>query len=97
MIRAEGRFDLVDYAIGFVRAGAERIKAGDPLAVCHCRGRVHFSRGAGSPVLQIGVDGRQALQRRVVHGSETPASRIWTAMASGHIEDDVTIITLRHP
>ncbi|ORB74129.1 SpoIIE family protein phosphatase [Mycobacterium scrofulaceum] len=42
-------------------------------------------------------DGLDRLAETLGRAGETPASRIWTAMASGHIEDDVTIITLRRP
>jgi light-regulated signal transduction histidine kinase (bacteriophytochrome) len=42
-------------------------------------------------------DGLDRLAQTLGSASETPASQIWTAMASGHIEDDVTIISLRRP
>lgn len=42
-------------------------------------------------------DGLDRLAETLGRAGETPASRIWTEMASGHIEDDVTIITLRRP
>jgi light-regulated signal transduction histidine kinase (bacteriophytochrome) len=40
-------------------------------------------------------DGLDRLAERLGRAGNAPASRIWTAMASGHTDDDVTIITLR--
>ncbi|WP_197503985.1 hypothetical protein [Mycobacterium sp. 852014-50255_SCH5639931] len=48
----------------------------------------------------IAADGaaeRDRLAQTLGSAGATPASRIWTEMASGHIEDDVTIISLRRP
>ena len=40
---------------------------GDPVAVGRGGGGVDLARGAGRPMVQVGVDRRQPLQRRVVH------------------------------
>lgn len=44
-----------------------------------------------------GDDGLDRLAQTLGSAGATPASRIWTETASGHIEDDVTIISLRRP
>ncbi|MGN6339077.1 SpoIIE family protein phosphatase [Mycobacterium sp.] len=42
-------------------------------------------------------DGLALLAETLGRAGDAAASRIWTAMASGHTDDDVTIITLRRP
>ncbi|OBK82741.1 SpoIIE family protein phosphatase [Mycobacterium sp. 1165178.9] len=42
-------------------------------------------------------DGLDLLAEILGHAGDSAATRIWTAMASGHTDDDVTIITLRRP
>lgn len=40
-------------------------------------------------------DGLERLAKTLGGAGDVPASSIWTAMASGHTDDDVTIVTLR--
>lgn len=42
-------------------------------------------------------DGLDLLAENLGRAGDTTATEIWTAMASGHTDDDVTIITLRRP
>lgn len=42
-------------------------------------------------------DGLDLLAEILARAGDSAATRIWTAMASGHTDDDVTIITLRRP
>ncbi|MEB4209849.1 SpoIIE family protein phosphatase [Mycobacterium sp. 94-17] len=42
-------------------------------------------------------DGLDLLAGLLGRAADTAATQIWTAMASGHTDDDVTIITLRRP
>jgi hypothetical protein len=42
-------------------------------------------------------DGLDLLAETLGRAGDSTATRIWTAMASGHTDDDVTIITLRRP
>jgi hypothetical protein len=42
-------------------------------------------------------DGLDLLATTLGRAGDATASRIWTAMASGHTDDDVTIITLLRP
>jgi chemotaxis family two-component system sensor kinase Cph1 len=42
-------------------------------------------------------DGLDLLADILARAGDSAATRIWTAMASGHTDDDVTIITLRRP
>lgn len=61
------------------------------------RGLVLFSDGL---VERRGVsidDGLDVLAQTLRRAGDASATRIWTAMALGHTDDDVTIITLRRP
>lgn len=42
-------------------------------------------------------DGMDRLAQALGRASTAPASRIWTEMASGNIDDDVTVVALRRP
>jgi hypothetical protein len=42
-------------------------------------------------------EGLEKLADTLSRAGDAAASRIWTAMASGNIDDDVTVVALRRP
>ncbi|OBB96529.1 histidine kinase [Mycobacterium sp. 852002-40037_SCH5390672] len=58
------------------------------------QGLVLFSDGLVERRGELIDDGLDLLAQTLGRADDTAATRIWTAMASGHTDDDVTIITL---